>query len=421
MSHKTLSFLGAILINVNVVVGSAFFLGAGTIAHSCGVWAPGVWLVCGLLLVPLAAALVYFAKRYPEAGGIYWYCEKTLGSWWGFISAWGYFVGTAAGNAAVLKAFTGALQSIPVFAQGMHFLSKIGIESTVLCVLLFAWISCSNISLFERMQVGFTFFKLIPLLVIVLGALFLGGAGNIPQMPFNAMHFFGAIPVVLFAYIGIEACSAVIDKINNPERNGFRVLLISFSTIVALYTFLQACIIVMPRVNGVSPFLSIIPALTNNPVIATWGNALISAAITASFLGGFYGMFYFNNWILYSIGKDKSFIGSSYLTRLNAQGAPWVCVVSQSVLIILLFYLVQHDDHLFVMSDFGVGIAYLLTAYAYFWASKKKSALAAIASCLLLLILAVRNLVLSSPWNILPFVLILVFGIVGYLARKRLV
>ncbi len=418
MSSQKISFFIATLINVNVVVGSAFFLGAASIAQACGFWAPLAWLLCGLFLVPLIAALSYFARSYPEAGGLYWYSQKTLGSFWGFVSGWGYFIGTTAGNAAVLKAFSSYLCTVPSMIPFVQILQGYGINIDVICVLIFALCSLCNITVLERLQICFSLLKTIPFLVLLAGVFVLADFQAPQHIAFSLNALWGTIPSVLFAYIGIEACCAIIDKIKDPERNGFRVLIASFVAIVSLYAVFQACIVLIAPADGSNPFLSILPRLCGNSSLGIWGNGIVYAAITLSFLGGFYGMFYFNNWHLHALAQDGSLIGSSLLTRLNKQHAPWVCVILQAVLLIGLLLFTSHNEYLLTMSDFGVVIAYLLTAVAFLWRTKSIAGVAALGSCGFLLYLCTHSLMASSLWNIVPFFGMLLLGFIGYVLEK---
>ena len=418
MSEKKVSFLGAILININIVVGCAFFLGASTVAQKCGFWAPLAWLMCGLFLAPLVAAFAYFAKRYPEAGGIYWYSQKTLGSWWGFVSGWSYFIGTMASNAAILKAFSSAISLIPCMRQPVALLSSYGINFDIVCVIFFALCSLCDISLLERMQVGFSCLKMIPFVVLFVGLFFLADFQAPQTIAFSLGNLWGTVPIVFFAYIGIEACCAIMDKIKNPERNGFKVLVVSFVCIVALYTLFQACVVLVAPADGSDPFLSVLPRLLGTGWLATWGNALVYAAITSSFLAGFYGMFYFNNWNLHALAQDNSLVGSATLRQLNKQGAPWVCVLLQAFLLIVLLIVTTHIEYLITMGDFGVVIAYTLTAVSFLMGTKSIIAMTAFGSCGLLTYLCTQSLVTSSVWNVIPFVAMLGVGIFGYALKK---
>ena len=105
MQNKKISLLTAILININIVIGSAFFLNASLIAQKSKGLATITWLLVGFILLPLILILTSLSKKFPVSGGIYEFNYSILGSFSGFISGWGQYIGTAAGNAVVLDAF----------------------------------------------------------------------------------------------------------------------------------------------------------------------------------------------------------------------------------------------------------------------------------------------------------------------------
>src|SRR5579862_8567610 len=133
----------AILINANIVIGSAFFLHAQKISSATGLIAPIAWLLCGLMLFPLVIILAHLARTYPTAGGIYVYSQKQLGQFWGFVSGWGYFIGTIAANAAVLHAFSTELQKLGL-TQNFFATSGNTLYFDIFLVLIFTLLNLLN-------------------------------------------------------------------------------------------------------------------------------------------------------------------------------------------------------------------------------------------------------------------------------------
>ena len=105
MTRNKISLFTVILININVIIGSGFFIGAQVISNKGGILAPFSWIVWGLIMLPLVLVLAKLARLYPHAGGLYVYAHKALNKFWAFVSGWGYFVGTIAGNAIVIHLF----------------------------------------------------------------------------------------------------------------------------------------------------------------------------------------------------------------------------------------------------------------------------------------------------------------------------
>ncbi|MFH0898423.1 MAG: APC family permease [bacterium] len=417
MKNPKISFWIAIIININVVIGGGFFLGAQHISVACGLYAPLVWLACGILLFPLVIILTRFAKRYPEAGGLYVYSQKLLGAKWGLLSGWGYFIGNIAGNAVLIHAFATYLQKSslkPVLAT----CSLLDVKFDILLVLFFTLLTLLNVQFFAKAQILFTVLKFIPIAALVIGAITL----------FNGQHFattqllhvdglFDAIPMVLFAYIGFEACCSVVDQIKD-HKNGHRAIFLSFIVIVLTYTLLQLLVFCIYGSADVNPFLNVLARLTSNACIVTWGNTLIYCAILSSFLGGFYGTFYCNNWNLFAIAQDKKFVGSSFLIKQNKNGIPWVCVLIQTSIVLAFLITSQSMHHLVTMNDFGVIIAYILSSIAFLILFKKSiAAFLSLGACLIFLLIATKSLYDVGVHHLIPFLLLIGIGMLGYVLR----
>lgn len=416
--EQKIPFWIAVIININIVIGTAFFLGAQSINLKGGILGPIAWLVCGLFLLPMVAVFATLAKKFPYAGGIYVYSQKTLGNFYGFLTGWGYYVGTLAGNGAVVHAFSEYLQKVEFINPFLQSIGMTGIKFDVFLVVVFALLNLLNVQFLEGVQILFITTKAIPIIALIIGTFLLGDVSNVTNASYTWNGFVGSIPMVFFAYIGIEACCAVADKIKDGKRGAYHVVWISFGIIMTTYVLLQAFILLLQGQVNVNPFLNILPRLTQNQLIIHWGNRIIYSSILLSFLGGFYGMFFYNNWNLYAIAKDGNIIGSQYLTLLNKNRIPWVCVFFQSTIIILFLIFTTGNQYLVTMSDFGIAIAYLFTALASLIVGTGLVGYLGIISCSFLFKLCLDELLSSSVYNIMPFTLVILAGLIAYLVKK---
>jgi amino acid transporter len=415
MSQMRIPVWVAILINANIVIGSAFFLSAGKISATNGILAPFAWVLCGLMLLPLVIVLARLSMHYPLSGGLYIYSKKCLGSTWGFISGWGYFIGTAAANAAVIHAFSKQVQKMDVIESTLQTVHLAGIRLDVVLVLVFTIFNLLNVEFLERTQVIFAILKGIPLLIVLISLPFLFDINNFASVRLNWSGFFETLPLVLFAYIGMEACCAVADKIENGHKNAARVILVSFSMIMIIYTILQLALLCIHGGKNVDAFLTIMPMLTSNQTAITWGNALIYIGLLSSFLAGFYGMFYYNNWNLYAMGKERSVIFSKYLTKVNKNDTPWVCVFVQSIIVMSFLLLIGKNYYRITIGDLATTIAYLLSVISYLVLYRSWVGILALLSCVVLAGICANNLWRTGSYVVIPFfVAILLLGFVAY-------
>lgn len=416
MSKHFIPYWVAVAININIVIGSAFFFGAQSISVKSGPLGLFVWLGCGLLLLPLMAVFARFSTDYPEVGGIYIYSRNVLGSFAGFVSCWGYFLGTIAGNAAVLYAFCQYVQQIPWLDQKLALIGFTGLPLEIFFAALFAVLNLLNVQFLEVIQVLFTILKVIPMLCIVLATFFIE---KIPSFSFSGPQIQGAfdvLPIVLFAYIGLEACCAVMDKIKQKEGGRpVSVIWTSFGIIVMIYVGLQGLLYLIFGTTNINPFLQVLSLITINQTVLMVGNGIIYLALMSSFLGGYYGGFYFSSWNLYAMSKDNVLPGSSWLQKMSKEQVPYVCVFVQFGLIVSLLFFAQHSYYLATMCDLGIIIAYLFTALSFIKKYENKIlGLCALVSCSILVVLSFSSLYKSGLYTVLPFIGLLGMGIVGY-------
>jgi len=419
---KKLPLWAAVLININIVVGGGFFISASNIFQVSGALAPLTWIFCGLLLLPLVVVLSHLSRLYPQAGGLYVYSKKNLGDFWGFISGWSYFVGTLAGNALILHFFSKLTKQMGFSIPFAHYLpphiAQFSFDTTF--IILFTILNLLNITILEKIHVGFTILKMIPFGLVIVGMFFLFDIKNVIAAPIKPSGIFESMPIVLFAYLGIEACCAITHKIQDGKRNAARAMLISLGIIIATYALVQFGLLGILGAQTNNPFFEIVPKLTNNATIISWGNLTIKFAILSSYIGGFYGMYYANSWNLYAIAKEKKILFSKTLTKLNKYHTPWTCIILQGTLVLLLLLVALKSPlTLIPMSTFGVVIAYLLSVLTYFIVAPNgitritMGSLALVGSSVLLL-LCLNDLIHDGVRYLIPFTAILLSGLILY-------
>ncbi|KKQ33424.1 MAG: Arginine/agmatine antiporter [candidate division TM6 bacterium GW2011_GWF2_37_49] len=407
-------FSVAVLININIVVGNAFFIGAPQLVNTCGLLAPLAWMVCGIFLLPLVVVFAKLSRMYPTVGGIYIYSLKHLGQFWGFVSGWGYYIGTAAANAFVLHIFCQGIQSIELLQSTLNFCFLSGTNLDFALIALFTVFNLLNVEFLERVQIGLTLIKIIPFALVLIAIPALFSFSNIASATPNFTGLINTVPMALFAYVGFEACCAIAEKIEDGQRNASKVIFISFGLVIVIYTLFQALLLGLHGAQTTNPFLEILPKLTSNTMLIGVGNYLVNFAILASFLAGFYGMFYYNNWNLYSMGRENSILFSKQLTKLNKNQAPWVSVIVGGVLVALFLLITTNSEYLVNMSDFATTLTYFLSTISFIVVFKKLYGYLAIASSLMLVSIFVYNLTNAGMQYILPFFIILGLGLAAH-------
>ena len=409
-SQTKISPFLAILISINIVVGGGFFISSGNISQECGGFAPFIWIACGLLLLPLVKVLADLSEKYPEAGGLYVYSQEIFGDLWGFVSGWSYFVGTIAGNAMILYAFSDLL--IGIFPK-LNIFPMLYLN--LILIALFTISALLDVKILEKLNIVFTSLKTIPLILAAAATPFLFKAQNLAWATIDSSKLVRTIPVALFAYIGIETCCSIAHMVKGKKDGAAKAMLLSMTIIISIYGIMQFCLLSsLGPVAGQSPFFQIAPKLFSNAAAAGYVNLIVKLAILSSFLGGYYGAFYANSWNLYAIAKNKKILLASELSKVNKYNAPWISIIAQSVLTLLILMIAQNNiQTLMTMTGFGVVISYFLSVAAFL---KIKSGIsfvgyAASIGTLFLLAFCINHLVNDGLAYFIPFALVLLAGL----------
>ncbi len=418
---KKIPLWAVILINVNLVVGSAFFLCSPAIAASLGVFSSLAWIGIGLLMYPLLAAFADLSRKWPNAGGIYTYCKEALGTWWGFLCGWTYFVGTAAGNAMVLLALIKILETFGIFPDFLAQSAVAKMIFTVACVVISIVACLFNTEVMETIQLVLTGLKIIPFLILAMSLIPLFDWSNLTAIPVDLHLAVKDLPFILFGYIGLEACTAIAGSVEDGENNIARAIMISFSVIMLTYSFFQFCLIAATgsKILTVTNFAQalneiILPQLFSSPITVAVFALLIKSCIAISYLGGYYNAFFSNNWVLYAMTKDGCF-GNSGITasKLNRFGAPSLFVYIQG-LIVATFCI--FSTGILTFADLGILIGYLLSVAAFIKAFpfKKLTGVLALGGCAILVLLVSVDIAEQGLLSLIPFALVTITGLMVY-------
>jgi amino acid transporter len=229
-------------------------------------------------------------------------------------------------------------------------------------------------------QIIVTSFKSIPILFVLLATLFFSRSNSssfalVGQG--SGAWLVDGLPIVIFAFLGIECICALAHMIEQGEKNASRAIFLSFFVVTVLYAVLQYGLIAVLGKAASSPdaFARVPLLFFSSPVLIKISQLFVSLGIVVSYLGGAYGSFYANNWILYAMAHDivaQEGKPRSPLVRLNEFGEPAVPIFLQAVIMIGMLLFFNHWA-LVSISDLGVVFSYAIVALAFvFWFFTKR-------------------------------------------------
>ncbi len=413
----------AILININIVVGGAFFIGAPTIGKVAGIYAPLAWLVGAAILIPISIVFAHLASKFPQAGGVYVYSREAFGRFWGFLTGWAYFVGNSAGNAVFVHAFSSAalaLPSISTFA-GQIGLSNLGLSLivTLACVLL----STGGENLLENAQLLITWLKIMPFLIVFLGVVLFSGHANLVTLPIAAGWFSGVLPSILFAYVGIEASSSIAHTIQDGSKNVARATYISLFLVALIYSLTHLGLILSMGAGsteeGAFTRLAWLVGAKLGLFFPTLFYNFVLASVAISYIGSAYSMFHTDSWLLHAMSTDFTGPIKNIFSVLNARGRPKNCIFIQGLLVAVLLIFGKNQGWMLNASILGAILAFIATTFAYIKIFKFRrlfptAAFSLVATALISLI-AVKEFLADGFLAAIPMMIVLFAGFFVYM------
>lgn len=416
----------AILININVVIGGAFFITAPKIGKFAGSYAPIAWLVGALVLSPVFIIFARLAGRFPHAGGIYVYSREAFGALVGFITGWTYFVGNSAGNALFIDAFTEASLNIPLISKFAQYLglTKLGFNLSIILILILTSLGSSQ--LLTRAQVFISWLKFIPFCVVLIGALTNFRISNLTAIEPSPSWAAEILPIILFSYIGIEACSSIAHTIQNGSKNVARVTYISFFMITAIYALSHLGLILSMGAGSATEdvFARLAWIVGNNfgPNFAAILYNIVMFSMSFSYIGGTFSLINTDCWLLYSMTADFNNPIKNFFAKLNKHGQPINCILIQGLLATILLIYAQNQDWMTCASVVGVIFAFFATVLAYIKLFKQKHffilSTLALASIAIMGTVVLQDFLTRGIMSALPMLLVFALGFCIFFADR---
>lgn len=420
-----LSLLSAIFININIMLGSGIFINTVILSQQTGPLGPLVYGIVGIIILPLILAFSELMGYYPT-GGTFYDFGCALHPMVGFINTWSYFIGKLATPAIGIHIFVTLMQKISPFLAGYNALIL-----DTLFVIFFIMLNMFNLRTGRNINYFFIALKLIPILFVMLSALFLFNPINFDMNNLLWSNIPAIVPMVIFAFSGFEASCSLSKQIESPEKNGPRAILISYIialTILMLYqgSFFGILGSLLSKLGG---YQEAFPCLIqqcfpSHENLQWFFKAITLSGIATSALGSSYGVIYSNIWNLYLLAEKKHVVVSSLFIRKNSYGTPFICVIAAGI-IILCYQWISGGNQVPLQQISAAGnlSAYTISIFAFLvmcFRNKQKRLLAflSFASCLLLCSTVVMNAITFGPTALLIFLIINIMGIVMFLTTK---
>ena len=310
---KQYGLLMAICMVVGTVVGSGVFFKAQAILQKTNGDMPmGIiaWIIGGIVMICCVLAFCVMAQQYEKVNGLVDYAEATIGSKYAYMMGW---------FATVI--YTPAMTSVLAWLTARYFLTFLvsvnpdlqlagdpvtGSETFLLAgfilICVFA-INTLSSKLAGKLQIGATFIKLIPLLLMAVVGTIYGLSHDFTGAPVDAgasmlsqnfatsagnyTTLFGAVVATAFAYEGWILATSINSEIKNSKKNLPIALILGGIIIIAVYLFYYI------GIAGGAPVATLMESGTTTAFTTVFGNVLgniLNLFVAVSCLGTLNGL-----------------------------------------------------------------------------------------------------------------------------------
>jgi arginine:ornithine antiporter/lysine permease len=322
---------------VGSMIGAGIFSLPRTFAGATGpMGAVIAWLIAGTGMYMLARVFQALAERKPDLdAGVFAYAKAGFGDYPGFLSAFGYWIGSCIGNVSywvLIKSTLGAF--FPIFGDGN---TVVAIVLASVGIWLFHFLILRGVQQAAFINSIVTVAKVIPILVFVVIVFFafkmdlfrfnLYG-GDLTTGLFEQVR--ATMLVTVFVFIGIEGASVYSRMAKKRSDVGAATIIgfIGVTCLMVLVTLLPYAVLQRADIAGLRQ-----PSMAGvlESVVGPWGAVFISGGLLVSVLGAYLAWALICAEVMFAAGKSKDM--PKMFAKTNANGVPHVAMWVTSIII----------------------------------------------------------------------------------------
>ncbi|RUI13605.1 basic amino acid/polyamine antiporter [Pseudomonas aeruginosa] len=334
---KKLGLLALTGMVVGSMIGAGIFSLPRTFGGATGIIGAIIaWVIAGAGMYMLARVFQSLAERRPDLdAGVFAYAKAGFGDYLGFLSAFGYWIGSCIGNVSywvLIKSTLGAF--FPVFGNGNTFLA---ILTASIGIWFFHFLILRGVQQAAFINAVVTVAKIIPIVVfiIVLVIAFkvdlfrvnmLGDASgdSIFQQVRQTML------VTVFVFLGIEGASVYSRFATKRSYVGVATL-IGFVTALCLMVLVTLLPYAVMQQSDISELRQPSMAGVLAYVVGPWGAVFVSIGLIVSVLGAYLAWSLICAEVLFAASKNQDMPRA--FARENKNGVPAIALWLTNIIV----------------------------------------------------------------------------------------
>ena len=339
-STQKLSLFALTMMVVGGMVGAGIFSLPRTFAGATGpIGAVIAWLIAGTGMYMLARVFQSLAGRKPDLdAGVFAYAKAGFGDYPGFLSAFGYWIGSCIGNVSywvLIKSTLGAF--FPIFGEGN---TVVAIVVASIGIWLFHFMILRGTQQAAFINSIVTVAKIVPILVFIL-ILFVAFrldlfnfnlyGGDLSGSVFEQVR--ATMLVTVFVFLGIEGAS-VYSRFARERADVGRATIFGFiivTSLMVLVTLLPYAVLQRAEIAGMrQPSM----ATVLEAVVGHWGAVFVSVGLMVSVLGAYLAWSLICAEVLSAAARTKDM--PAIFARENANGVPSAALWATNIIIQLI-------------------------------------------------------------------------------------
>lgn len=312
-SERKLSLFTLSALVVGSMVGAGIFSLPRTFGQATGPFGAIIaWCIAATGMFMLARVFQSLAERKPDLdAGVYAYARAGFGDYPGFLSAFGYWIGSCIGNVSywvLIKSTLGAF--FPVFGDGN---TVIAIAVASVGIWMFHFTILRGIQQAAFINTVVTIAKIVPILVFIAILIFAfkadmfavnfwGGVG-MPEKSLVA-QIRDTMLLTVFVFLGIEGASVYSRYAKERSHVGIATILgfLGVTALLVLVTLLPYAVLQRADIADMrQPSM----AAVLEAVVGPWGAVFVSIGLLISVLGAYLAWSLIAAEVLYTAAKTR--------------------------------------------------------------------------------------------------------------------
>ena len=358
---------------IGSMVGAGIFNLPGRFATATGPFGALIaWAIAGTGMYMLARVFQALAEKRPDIdNGVFAYAKAGFGDYVGFLSAFGYWIGSALGNTFYWVLITATLGRFfpEIFGDGT---SASAIVVSLIGVWAFHFVILRGVEQATFINKVVTVAKIVPLIVAILAFIvffkyaqfsenFFGGV-NMPEKSL-IMQVRDTMLITVFVFIGIEGASVYSRFAQKRSDVGAATILgfVAVTGLMVAITLLPYAVAPRAAIAGVAN-----PSLAGALELAVghWGAVFISIGVLISVLGAFLAWSLICAEVMFAAAKSKDM--PRLFSAQNANRVPanalWLTNIVVSLFIISTYWSTDAFNFMLDMTSVTTLLPYLLVA-----------------------------------------------------------